>query len=61
MEKGDNWLLAKKPLGGHSCASCESYIGDIHESSQFLPWKKYPAREGNERVYRVSVIESCYR
>ena len=57
MEKGDNWLLTKKPLGGHSCASCESYIGDIQESQQFLPWKKYPAREGNDRVYRVKFFK----
>ncbi len=55
MEKGDNWLLAKKPIGGFSCASCESYIGDIQENNQFLPWNKYPSRDANERVYRVSV------
>ena len=28
-EKNNNWLLAKKPLNSHLCASCESYIGDL--------------------------------
>ena len=52
-EKSDNWLLAKKPLGGHSCASCEAYIGDLQENNQYVPWNKYPARDGNEKLYRI--------
>jgi len=54
MEKGDNWLLAKKPLGGHSCASCESYIGELHEHNQYLPWNKINQKE-IERSYRVII------
>jgi len=53
-EKGDNWLLTKKPLGGHSCASCETYIGDLHENSQPIHWNKYPMRDPNDKLYRVS-------
>lgn len=52
MEKGDNWLLAKKPVNGFNCASCESYIGDLHDNTQYVAWNKYPAREG-EKGYRV--------
>jgi hypothetical protein len=52
MEKGDNWLLAKKPVNGYNCASCESYIGDLHDNVQYVAWNKYPARE-NEKGYRV--------
>ena len=26
-EKPENWLLAKKPMNGHLCASCEAYLG----------------------------------
>jgi hypothetical protein len=55
MEKGDNWLLAKKPIGGFSCASCEAYIGDLHENQEFIAWNKYPARD-NDKLYRVKVI-----
>ena len=33
MEKGDNWLLAKKPLRGFSCASCESYMGELNDKN----------------------------
>jgi len=56
MEKGDNWLLAKKPLdNGMSCASCEAYIGDLQNTNTHLYWNKYPTREMNEK-YRVIII-----
>ena len=54
MEKGDNWLIAKKPVNGFSCASCESYIGDLKDSDQHVPWNKYPIRDPNEKAYRVN-------
>lgn len=53
MEKGDNWLLAKKPLGGTSCASCEAYIGDIKNTTEYLAWQKYPTRDVQDSKYRV--------
>jgi len=53
-EKGDNWLIAKKPVGGYACASCESYIGKLQDSTnQHVPWNKYPQRDPNEKAYRV--------
>lgn len=55
-EKGDNWLLAKKPIGGHSCASCEAYIGDLHENNQPIHWNKYPMRDPSDKLYRVILI-----
>jgi hypothetical protein len=54
MEKGDNWLLAKKPVNGFACASCESYIGDLQDNNnQHIPWNKYPIRDPNDKAYRV--------
>ena len=53
MEKGDNWLIAKKPVNGHTCASCESYIGELPDSNQYVPWNKYPIRDPNDKAYRV--------
>lgn len=50
-EKGDNWLLAKKPFGGNSCASCEAYIGDLKESHEHIAWNKM--KESTERLYRL--------
>ena len=44
-EQSDNWLLAKKPLGGFSCASCESYIGDLKENNEKVFWNQLPDRE----------------
>jgi hypothetical protein len=53
-EKGDNWLIAKKPVGGYTCASCESYIGKLQDSTtQHVPWNKYPQRDANDKAYRV--------
>lgn len=53
MEKGDNWLLAKKPVNGYACASCEAYIGDLQDNNQHIPWNKYPIRDPNDKAYRV--------
>jgi len=51
MEKGDNWLLAKKPLNGHTCASCEQYLGDLNEKNEYVPWNKIPNQ--SDKIYRV--------
>jgi hypothetical protein len=55
VDKGDNWLLAKKPIAGYSCASCESYIGDLHDNMEYIAWNKYPMRDPNEKLYRVRI------
>ena len=41
-EKNENWLLAKKPIGGFSCASCESYLGDLKENDEKVFWNQLP-------------------
>ena len=51
-DKNENWLLAKKPLNGNLCASCESYIGDLKENNTYVPWNRYPNKEG-EKLYRL--------
>lgn len=54
MEKGENWMLAKKPVNGYTCASCENYIGDLTDKAcDFTAWNKYPARETSDKVYKV--------
>jgi hypothetical protein len=53
MDKGDNWLLAKKPLEGFSCASCEAFIGDLKENNEYIPWNKYPMRDPSDKLYRM--------
>ena len=51
LDKADSWLIAKKPLGGYSCASCEAYLGDINKKQQdFLPWNRYPENNKNYKV-----------
>ena len=58
--ENNNWLLAKKPISGYSCAACESYIGDLKEEkdNKYLTWKKLPLREREkeseqEKLYRL--------
>ena len=48
---GDNWLLAKKPINKYLCASCESYIGDLKNKNEYLPWNRLSPREGKK--YRM--------
>ena len=51
-DRNDNWLIAKKPIGGHACASCEAYLGDLKDKGDFVAWNKYPQRE-KDKNYRV--------
>ena len=57
IEKGDNWLLAKKPITNNLCASCESYLGDLKDSNSgnniYIPWNKYPVKDPNDKLYRM--------
>ena len=48
----NNWLIAKKPLNGNLCASCESYLGELKDNTNYIPWNKYPNRD-IEKLYRL--------
>ena len=53
LDKNDSsWLIAKKPLGGFSCASCKSYLGELKNRDTYFFWNKYPQREKDQN-YRV--------
>ena len=52
-ENGENWLLAKKPLKGFTCASCEAYIGELKDNGQYIPWNRYPLRDPNDKIYKI--------
>ena len=50
----NNWLLAKKPINGYSCASCESYLGDLsNDIKKYIPWNRLPLRESSDNLYRM--------
>ena len=57
--EGAGWLLTKKPIGGHLCASCEAYIGDLKENlkdnEKYIPWNKYH-KEQNEKLNKISPV-----
>ena len=53
-EKEQKWLITKRPLGGYTCGSCESYLGDLNSyTDRQVHWKKLPVKikeinKGNE-------------
>ena len=50
----ENWLIAKKPINGYSCAACEAYIGDLRDDAQkFIPWNRMPLRDPGDKLYRM--------
>ena len=51
-KENENWLLAKKPMNGFLCASCEAYIGDLKNNEEIATWNKFTNRKG-KRNYRL--------
>ena len=52
--EGDEAMLAKKPLGGWSCASCEKNIDKLaSKTSMYTPWNKLPIRDPKERILKA--------
>ena len=59
VEKQDNWLLAKKPVNGHLCASCEAYLGDLKPitNSNFINWNRYPQKnigDFEKKIFKIN-------
>ena len=46
-KENENWLLAKKPINGFLCASCEAYIGDLKSNDDIATWNRLADRKGN--------------
>ena len=55
-EKNENWMLAKKPMGGFACASCESYIGDLRENDEKVFWNQFPEYNSTFKDLNVNKI-----
>ena len=55
-EKNENWMLAKKPLGGYTCASCENYIGDLRENDEKVFWNQFPEYTPNIKDLNINRI-----
>jgi chromosome segregation ATPase len=51
---GDDAMFAKKPLGGWSCASCETNLEKLKGiSAAYYSWNKMPYRDPNDRIARA--------
>ena len=51
--KSENWMLAKKPIGGFSCASCENYLGELKENEEKVFWNQMPEYEKDINTNRI--------
>ena len=56
VEKADNWLLAKKVINPHLCASCDTYLGDLKPvtNSNFVGWNRFPLNESARKIFKVN-------
>jgi chromosome segregation ATPase len=51
---GDDAMFAKKPLGGWSCASCETNLEKLKGiSAAYYSWNKMPYRDPSDRIARA--------
>ena len=45
-QESGNFLISKKPMSGYSCASCDTYLGELkNDQNKFVNWKKMPIKE----------------
>lgn len=52
----ENTMLAKKPLGGWSCASCQNFQINLDAGKDpYFPWAKLPKRNSVERIAKVNI------
>ena len=51
-KENENWLLAKKPINGFLCASCEAYIGDLKNNEEIATWNKLTSKK-DRKNYRI--------
>lgn len=52
--EGDDAMLARKPLGGWSCASCEKKLDTLTgKVANHSPWGKMPYRDPSERILKA--------
>ena len=59
VEKADNWLLARKTINPHLCASCEAYIGDLKPvtNSNFIGWNRFPQKvevDTGKKIFKIN-------
>ena len=54
IKDGDDAMLARKPLGGWSCASCQKDLEKLMgKKAPYYAWNKMPFRDPADRIARV--------
>lgn len=55
-EEKESLSIRSKPISGYSCASCETYIGDLknNNNNNYIHWNKFPEKNyKEEQFYKV--------
>ena len=52
-EKTENCMLASSPISNYRCASCENFIGNLKNNTQYFPWNKFPTQDMIIKPYRI--------
>lgn len=54
IRNGEDAMIARKPLGGWSCLSCEKQLEKLKgRMASYQPWNKMPRRDPADRIARV--------
>lgn len=54
LRDGEDAMIARKPLGGWSCLSCEKALEKLKgRMAGYQPWNKMPRRDPADRIARV--------
>ena len=54
IPEGDDAMLAKKPLGGWSCASCQKDLEKLMgRAAPYQPWNRMPYRDPADRIAKA--------
>ena len=54
IPEGDDAMLARKPLGGWSCASCQKELEKLMgRAAPYQPWNRMPYRDPADRIARA--------
>ncbi|OMJ66665.1 hypothetical protein SteCoe_36424 [Stentor coeruleus] len=57
--EGEDAMLARKPLGGWSCGSCEKNLDKLNaKAALHTPWNRLPVRDPKERISKAGAAFS---
>ena len=51
--ENNQFKIDNNPISGHSCASCENYLGDLKIEQKYVNWNQFPRKErDNSEIFK---------